>query len=391
MTLLMVVVAACSGEAGDGPSAAGTGGGGASGGTGGSAGAGGSTGGSDGSGDIGGANGGTGGSGGDPVEPPVGSIPMFIAQGHAGRTIISCDDGHTWVADQSDEAGDYCATNDCDHGPGAGRGITWGEGWFFATFGWGAPGSVRRSRDGVTWEPKLEGDTFGGMVFGNGRLVAADRYGQYSDDLGGTWDSFSSVELASDTTGRDTAVAPYEGGRFVMSADGGIVVSSDGSTWAAPQSVPGNCRGGGYQGRIIYGNGTIVTTPESGDVCYSTDGGQNWSVVALPTGLRANGIWNGSEFMAWNYGTLYRSTDAESWTTTQTVPNDIDIGVAAVSDQGTIVGVTSHWQQHYDSQVFYRSEDGVNWEVLPENAYTGGHPITTMTFGYGQPSEHCSL
>ena len=341
-----------------------------------------------------GASGGSGGSAGDRDERAPGSIPMFIAQGHAGRTVISCDDGRSWVADQSDEEWGFCANpaNDCDHGPGAGRGIAWGDGWFFATFGWGAPGSVRRSRDGVTWEPVLEGTTFGGMVFGNGRLIAASRNGQYSDDLGRNWTGFDAAGLTSWNV-RDAAFVPHDGGRFVMVASDGspeLVVSVDGMSWARPESAPSDCGEGlPYQGRIAYGNGTIVLIGDGGVICRSTDGGQTWSSKKIADSLRANGIWNGSEFMAWNYGTLHRSTDGEAWTTTETVPDDIDIGVTAVSDSGTIVGVTSHWQQHYDAQVFYRSEDGVHWEVLPSDAYPGGHPIKVMAFGYGQPSERC--
>ena len=141
----------------------------------------------------------------------------------------------------------------------------------------------------------------------------------------------------------------------------------------------------------MYGNGTIVMTGAGGVICYSKNGGQTWSSKSIAESLRANGIWNGNEFMTWNYGTLYRSSDGQTWTTTETVPHDIDIGVTAVSDQGTIVGVSNGWQQHYDSQVFYRSEDGVRWEVLARDAYTGGHPIKVISFGYGAPSQHCTL
>ena len=363
---------------------------------GGTSGAGGTSGGAAGAGGTtdgtGGTNGGTAGSGGDPIEPPAGSIPMFIAQGHAGRTIISCDDGRTWVADQSDEAWNYCSNHDCDHGPGAGRGITWGDGWFFANFGWGSPGAVRRSRDGVAWERVLESDGFGGMVFGKGRLLAATRRGQYSDDLGETWEDFFAAGLDSSNV-RDAAFVPHDGGRFVMVASSGspeIVVSVEGVSWVQPQSAPSDCGDGlPYQGRIVYGNGTIVLTGNRGVICRSTDGGQTWSSQTIADSLQANGIWNGSEFMAWSYGTLYRSTDGQIWTMTETVPSDIEIGVAAVSDQGTIVGVTNGRQQHYDAQVFYRSEDGVHWDVLPGDAYTGGHPIKVIAFGYGQSSEHC--
>ena len=317
---------------------------------------------------------------------------MFIAQGHAGRTIISCDDGRTWVEEQSDQAGVYCApdgANDCDHGPGAARGITWGDGWFFANFGWGSPGTVRRSRDGVSWETVYTNSVFAGMIYGDGRLVAADRWGEYSDDDGDTWTGFASFDPDDHTNVRDAAFVPYSGGRFIMSADDGMFVSNDGSNWASAQSNPDGCRGGDYQGHIPYGNGTVVMTPSSGNVCYSTDGGQNWFAASGTVPLRANGIWNGSEFMAWNFGTLYRSSNGRSWTSRSTVPDDIDFGVAAVSDQGTIVGVSNGWEQSYDAQVFYRSDDGVNWEELPGSAYTGGHPIHVITFGYGLPSPNC--
>lgn len=316
---------------------------------------------------------------------------MFVAQGHGGRTIISCDEGRSWVADQSDEEWSYCSNNDCDHDPGAGRGITWGDGWFFATFGWGSPGTLRRSEDGVRWETVLDGQTLGGVVYGNGRLVAASRKGQYSDDQGDTWNDFNRVELTTWNV-RDAAFVPYESGRFIMAAQDDvpeIVVSTDGSSWIRPESAPIDCGGGSYQGHIAYGNGTIIMAGAGGVVCHSKDGGRRWHSKSVAGDLRANLVWNGSEFMTWSRGMLYRSTDGEDWTATETLPGDVDVGVAAVSDSGTIVGVSNGWEQHYDSQSFYRSEDGVHWEVLPQSAYTGGHPIKVIAFGYGKPSQHC--
>jgi len=340
---------------------------------------------------TGGSGGGeAGGTGGDPIDPPAGTVPMFVAQGQAGRTIISCDDGRTWVADRSDEAWGYCSDHDCDHGPGAGHGITWGDGWFFASFGWGAPGALKRSRDGVTWQSVIDGTQFGGVVFGDGRLVAADRQGRYSDDLGDTWRDFARVELDGWTV-RSAGFVPYGGGRFIMYADNELVVSTDGSTWTKPSSIPAACKAGGYQGRILYGNGTIVMTPNDAPVCYSTDGGETWSTSPDAGFLRSNGVWTGSEFLAWSYGTVYRSVDGRNWTSSDTVPKDIDFGVTAISDTGTIVGVSSGWQQDYDAQVFYRSEDGVHWEALPSRDYVGGHPIRVIAFGHGRPSTQCPL
>jgi photosystem II stability/assembly factor-like uncharacterized protein len=237
----------------------------------------------------------------------------------------------------------------------------------------------------------LQGVTLGGVVYGNARLIAASRNGGYSDDYGETWRDFSAVALTAWSV-RDAAFVPYDGGRFIMTARdeiSEIVVSTDGASWSHPQSVPADCGRGSYQGRIAYGEGTIVMNSDDGVVCHSRDGGQTWSSQSIAESLRANVIWNGSEFMTWDHSTLYRSTDGEAWTTTETVPADVDIGVTAVGAGGTIVGVSNGWQQHYDSQSFYRSEDGVHWDVLARDAYSGGHPIKVIAFGYGEPSQHC--
>ena len=63
---------------------------------------------------AGGSNsGGYGGDGGAPVSGGMGGtlpgddlVPAFVAQGHLGRTVVSCDDGQTWNHDQSNEVGD---------------------------------------------------------------------------------------------------------------------------------------------------------------------------------------------------------------------------------------------------------------------------------------------
>src|SRR5262245_9965719 len=33
--------------------------------------------------------------------PPAGKVAMFVAQGSLGRTMVSCDDGNTWVGNHS--------------------------------------------------------------------------------------------------------------------------------------------------------------------------------------------------------------------------------------------------------------------------------------------------
>jgi len=347
-----------------------------------------------GSGGMAGEPSGQAGNGGTTIEPPPGTIPMFVAQGYAGRTIISCDDGHSWVADQSDHGWKYCESNDCDHHSGTGRSVVWAEGWFIANFGWGAPGSVRRSRDGVTWERVLEDEVFGGLAYGNGRLLGAHKNSGYSDDLGESW-VFPNVSSISGRNARATAFVPYDGGRFLIVARSSstheIVRSEDAVSFEAAEILPRSCvEGVRLPGnRIAYGNGAIVTMGEDGTVCRSTDGGRTWTSKSITGRLRGGGVWTGTEFMAWDDGDVFRSLDGDTWSQAATVPGDVDPGAVAISDSGTFVSISGGPNQHYDSQVAYRSEDGVHWDVLPDSAFIQGHPIKFIAFGYGLPSEHC--
>ncbi|MEM7135675.1 MAG: hypothetical protein AAF500_03800 [Myxococcota bacterium] len=335
---------------------------------------------------------GDGGSGGEPP-PPQGSIPMFVAQGHAGRTVVSCDDGRSWVGNRSNDDSLRCFDPyDCDHDAGAARGITWGDGWFFATFGWGTPGGVQRSRDGVNWETALSGTTFGGVSFGNGRLVAASRSARYSDDQGSTWDDSGSTALNVWNV-RRAGFVPSHGGRFLMAASDSsaeITVSADGDDWSLPTSIPSSC-GGGMQtdGGFAYGNGTIVAIGSDSIACRSTDGGATWTSTTIGGTITSQIVWNGSEFMVWGSGKLYRSMNGSSWSSMNTSPGNLRLGPVAVSNDGTLVAVRGGWQVWYGDQEFYRSTDGVNWQTLAAGQFVGSHPIRFIAFGHGQKPAAC--
>jgi hypothetical protein len=402
--MVIALLAACSGELegepfdNDGDGGGAFGGGGEDGGPGGMVAQSGGSGGTAGSGGqdnqgLGGTPAGQGGHGGNAIDPPAGTIPMFVAQGEAGRTLVSCDDGRSWVADQSDHGWQYCNSNDCDHDSGAGRGVIWADGWFVLTFGWGATGSIRRSRDGVTWESVLDGEVFGGIAFGNGRLVAAHKYGRYSDDLGETWNE-AGIASVSGKNVRAAAFVPHGQGLFLIAASSSstseIVYGTDGIHFQVPESLPMSCAERvRLPGRIAYGNGTIVTVGDDGVVCRSIDGGRTWTARSISNRLRGGGVWTGSEFMTWDRGTVFRSTDGDTWTRTDTVPSDVDVGVVAISDSGTFASITAGYKQEYEGQRAYRSEDGIQWEVLSDDAFSQGHPMRAMTFGYGLPSAEC--
>ncbi|MEO5767473.1 MAG: hypothetical protein ABIS92_03900, partial [Polyangia bacterium] len=114
-------------------------------------------------------------------------VAMFVAGGYRGRTTISCDDGASWVANHSDDDS-VCPNHDCGEVFNTITGVTYGDGHFFITRGWGKPGNVLRSEDGVTWTQVYSGTQFGGVAFGNHSLVVASGWQSawYSTNAGQT-------------------------------------------------------------------------------------------------------------------------------------------------------------------------------------------------------------
>jgi len=357
-------------------------------------------------------------------------VPMFVAQGMIGRTVVSCDDGHTWVADRSWEqeadpllcgstepircwetscdylSGGECVTSspecDCGHHPGFSKGVAFGNGWFVATWGWGHSGSVRRSANGIDWEETLTEDvTFGGLAFGGDRFVLANRSPMHSSE-GTDWVAGAEADFRGPGgevvwSVRRFAYADYDGGRFVATAEPpkSVLVSSDGGqSWWAPSVLPDACLTGmsTYGGIASTADGIIVGVGQDGTACRSTDGGDTWTESTVGgDNVLGHLLWTGSELVTWGPGVRYSSPDGVEWTQTPTTPEGIWIGPAAHGDAtGSFVAVTRVWDG-YEDQSFVRSDDGVNWEVLQTDAFTGGHPIFSITHGYAEPSELCPV
>ncbi|MDI1435907.1 hypothetical protein [Polyangium sorediatum] len=356
--------------------------------------------------------GGQGGQGGGIVDPDL--VPIFVAQGMVGRTVVSCDDGMTWVGNRSDDDTYPCFSSiefDCDHRPGAGRGITYGNGFFVATFGWGEPGSIRRSKNGVDWETVLEGKTFAGIVYGSDVFLAGERPPQVADAFGGAWAPGGDVDSEVWNV-RRTGFAPHDGGRFLLAFNSGngndINVSKDkGATWARPTTLPAACAGDiQWAGGFAYGNGTIVALGGTGVACRSLDGGDTWTASNIGGEVDARLLWTGDTFVTWGrdadyVSQRYTSPDGATWTktptevrkknadgTTQTSPGPL-VGAVTRSDGGTYVAVNGNWGQWYDQQRFFRSTDGVTWDELPAGAFPGSHPIQFITHGLGERSVVC--
>ncbi len=231
----------------------------------------------------------TGGSSGDETGPPVvEDVPVFIAQGHYGRTTISCDDGRTWVQDHSADDAVRCFENDvdCDHNEFAGRGVAYGDGVFVLTWGWGHPGTLARSEDAAQFTTVLtETPTFADVAFGNGRFVANNSPTRISDDGGKTWGDGGPLDININT--RAIEFVPHDGGVFIVAGESGetraIVRSVDGVTWTPASQKPPECAA--YTRGMAYGGGVVVMASGNGSVCSSGDGGDTWTYTKISEGL----------------------------------------------------------------------------------------------------------
>jgi hypothetical protein len=66
-------------------------------------------------------------------------------------------------------------------------------------------------------------------------------------------------------------------------------------------------------------------------------------------------------------------------------------GAVGTNGRDILVG-TGHIQGRTygtDTQTFYRSTDGITWEVLEDSAFTKGHPIIGISFGKVPKNIYC--
>lgn len=353
-------------------------------------------------------------------------IPVFIAVGKQYRRAISCDDGRTWASDVAvDDAwpmneryrcfsGTFNlpdgGTNntDCDHNEYSSTSLAYANGVFVQTTGWGAPGRIWRTTDGIAWNQVDMGTNMTDVMFDDGRFITATRGSKRSDDLGLTWQMNGDIDVANGSnTIWNVRGGIAGGGVFLVTAQDGSNLdfaysSNRGMTWQRP-----TMQGGGRvdlcgAGHPAFGNGIFVTVAwnmgmNASIVCRSTDGAQTWTSTTIPGEyMESRPMWTGTEFMVWSSGKVHRSADGSTWTTmnTQTRRNGMlsggpNIGAAARAQSGTFVAVRGGWQVWYDQQRFYRSTDGIIWDELATGDYEQGHPVTAMAAGFASRSAVC--
>lgn len=327
-----------------------------------------------------------------PTMPDAGPrlVDVLIAQGRLGRTMVSCDDGRTWVQDRDEAAGSRCGDPplvECFHHPWASMGLVHTGTSVVATWGWGAPGRVRRTVDGVTWEDVVTGSSFGAIAASPGAVVGAAGPPQVSrlDGQRNTWSAGGQLNSGSVT--RRAAYLPAGGGRFFIALDDVLKASDDlGATWSTV-SLPTACLQG-MRGLLAH-DATLIVVGWSGGLCTSTDRGQTWAVRQVASGFTSNGVFAQGAFLLWNGATRYRSVDGLTWTSAQSTPSDVSIGPVTVTAAGTLVAFKGGWQSEYAFERIYRSSDGLSWQVLPATAHAHSHPITHLISGPLRASSVC--
>jgi hypothetical protein len=378
----------------------------------GSAGEGNATGGSSGSSGAG-AGAGSGGAGGDGAGAgtastggaPVGMVPMFVASGYGARTITSCDDGKTWIADHvyNPTTGECNGPTPCNrsHQDLTEKGLVYGNGMFVQIVGWGANPSVNVSRNGIDWKLTKIPSTLiridGNIVFltePTPHFVVLMGYRGFCAESADaeTWKACPAAPMYSDSLREAGGGGPAIGG----GGNNPMVFSFDSAkTWSTyPSCAFGSEFGNlGQEGGIMWGHDALVVVNTGGSWCQTKDLGKSWQTGKFSDGgAVGKASFSGGKFWAPNGAYAHTSEDGVTWTRTDFKPSTVRIHEMAVGDSGTVVGVERLGDTGTVSKEpsrFYRSEDGgVNWTMSTAGA---GTMLRRVVFGYGLPSAQCPL
>lgn len=330
--------------------------------------------------------------------PPTGHIPLFVAYGHGGRTLVSCDDGRTWIGEHvfAEEGG--------DHGPySALARMTYGLGRFVAAAGWGAPSKLLVSEDGFQWEelgPDAYTDDDGnsvelrfgatGVVFDGTVFFALLSGGTWRSDDGLRWKQLPDTFPPLPTDAEFRRIGGGDG-RILVPTAGRLLISDDaGDTWFEGTGYAAACNGRIQRGGNLRVVGSrIVVGGRDGTVCASSDGGNAFRSVAL-TSWFSDFVWRADEFVtiarpsagAGGARTVFRSIDGHDWTEAPGTLNGTP-ALLAVSDTGTLVSINGA------GTAFFRSTDGgQTWEPATSEG-TRSYGLTSVVFGYGAASARC--
>jgi hypothetical protein len=328
-------------------------------------------------------------------------VNVFMASGHMGRTVFSCDDGLNWIHDKSQDDSVRCwgsagtKSVECDHTPYSGRGLDSGDGWFFANFGWGYNGSLRRTRDGINWETIKTGDWGGGVSYSNGVLSLLWGTGFLSADLGMTWLPQSSNTISSLSYPQALRIDDKFFALGRANPAGVIAISyNQGQSWVLPPSIQDasvrNIAAGAGK-MVAIGYTSLPNGSSANFALVSLDNGMSWTSqqnVSVGEGW-SELVFDGEKFVAFDRTKRWTSVDGLRWTSVSLSIEDSGLFVGHIRLNPitrTYIHITNAWDNFYERQNAYRSVDGINWTKA--KSFIGGHPVTHVVLGTMQ-KEFC--
>jgi hypothetical protein len=231
------------------------------------------------------------------------------------------------------------------------------------------------------------------IAYGGGRFFASVNIDNYNDwyRVAQTTDGLNWLVSSSNPLGGSYGgfVLAYGSGKFLAGGYSKIVQYTDSTGWANVNHP----FGGNYNYRAIaYGGGRFVVGGDSGKMAWSTDGGENWTVVTnSPMTSIINAIAYGSDgnavsrfVVGGGNGKIAWSTDGENWTavTDSTFKTDFGYIYAIAYGGGKFVAVGYDGPNDTNGKMAY-SPDGMNWTTVANNTF-GNSPIIAIAYGNGK-------
>jgi len=336
---------------------------------------------------------GVGGAGGS---TPEATVPIALALGN-GRIATSCDRGESYAQDW------LIADDASDHHPYAmAAGGAFHDGVFVVGTGWGYPGHVLRSDNGIDWED-LQAERFhwadqsthmpeGAVVviFHNGTrfVLITSRRRLFSDD-GRDWHEEGDLLPYEMFHLRSHRFIDELGTHFLRGENAGkdlqwLATSTDGGL--TYQMLPSSAGfDAACNARMSQAHGTLMAPGDDG-YCRSDDGGTTWAYHTAPMKVSTfYPVDSGWVTMGSYRREMLESGDGLQWEQS-TVAQGMRFSAGGYASHLDYFIATSH-----QNEEFYRSDDGVTWTALPGDVAGDVPDIRHLVFGWGKPSELCPL
>ncbi len=331
-----------------------------------------------------------------PEAVPEGRVPIGLAIGN-GRIVTTCDRGRSVAQDLvlAADASDH-------HEYAAAAGGAFGDGVFVIATGWGYPGHVLRSEDGITWEDLgaeaftwedgsngmptgavvsvfYDGTQFG-IVTGRRLLTSpdgrawADQGVQYDYELFHWRSSRFQPALGRYFTRGENAAKDVQW--LYRSDDSAVTLTSV----TAAEGFSFSCTA-----RMLFAHGALLAPGGDNVYCLSLDGGDTWSTGSSPQSF-GGFLPTDDGFLglaSWRQG-IYRSADGETWTE-EAVASSYRHSAGGYSPHGY------YWLASHFSPELFVSDDGRAWTPLPGDNADTVPDVRHMVFGHGAPSSACPL